>query len=84
MEGPMLAIPDPYRIFYIKADWSKDGMGAVLMQSDDSVQAIKAEVQEKSGVNCGFDKSLEGMCLRPIYFILRSTASPLEKSRHSL
>ena len=46
MEGPTLSIPDPSRIFYIKTDWSKNGMEAVLLQLDESVKTIKAEVQE--------------------------------------
>ena len=35
------------------------------------------------GRKCEFYKSLEGMCLRPIYFISRSTVPPLKKSIHS-
>ena len=82
MEGPMLAIRDPYRIFYINTDWSKDGMGVVLIKSDDSVEAINSEAQEKVGENCEFDKSLEVIHLRPISFVSVSTVSPLEKSRY--
>ena len=29
---PNLEKLDPYRSFYIKTDWFKDGMGAVLLQ----------------------------------------------------
>ena len=58
-------------------------MGAVLLQADVSEEARKSEAQEKDGVKCEFDKYLEGMRLRPIYFILRSTVLPLEKSRHN-
>ena len=54
-------------------------MGAVLIQADVSAEAIKSEAQEKDVEKCEFDKSLEGMRLRPIYFISRSTASPTEK-----
>ena len=28
----MLARPDPSQIFYIKTDWSKDGIGSVLIK----------------------------------------------------
>ena len=31
LSGTDLAITDPSRRFYIKTDWSKDVMGAVLM-----------------------------------------------------
>ena len=82
MEGPTLSIPDPSRIFYIKTDWSKNGMEAVLLQLDESVKTIKAEVQEKASEKCEFEKSLEGMPLLPISFILRSMVSTMEKSRN--
>ena len=45
MTGSMLERPYPYRIFYIKTDWSKNGMGAVIIQADKSVEARKAEAQ---------------------------------------
>ena len=50
MEGPTLARPYPFRIFYIKTEWSKYEIGEVLMQECDSVEARKAEAQEESGV----------------------------------
>ena len=34
LSGPTLAIPYLFRRFYINIDWSKDGMVAVLLQSD--------------------------------------------------
>ena len=33
MEGTMFEIPDPYQRFYIKTDWNKEGIEAVLLQS---------------------------------------------------
>ena len=75
LSGPTLARSDTSRRFYIKTDWTKDVMGAVLLQSDVSEEAIKPEAQEKAGRKCEFDKYLED--LRPIYFISRSTVSPL-------
>ena len=57
-------------------------MGAVLLQEYVSEEARKSYSQEKDGGKCEFDKSLEGMRLRPIYFISRSTVLPLENSRH--
>ena len=33
LSGPTLARLDPYRIFYIKTDWSKVVMGQVLLQA---------------------------------------------------
>ena len=38
----MLTRPDSSQIFYIKTDWSKDGMGMVLLQVDDLVEARNA------------------------------------------
>ena len=58
-------------------------MGAVFLKADDSLEATKAEAQEKFDENCKFDKFPEGIRLRPIYFISRSTVSPLEKSGYS-
>ena len=39
---PNLEKLDPYRSFYIKTDWFKDGMGAVLLQVDVSEEAINS------------------------------------------
>ena len=35
-EGPILARTEPSQRFYIKVDWSKDGMGDVLSQEGGS------------------------------------------------
>ena len=45
MAGPTLTRKDLSRIFYIKTDWSKDGMGVILLQADDSVDARKTEAK---------------------------------------
>ena len=42
LSGPTLSRPDPYRRFYIKTYWSKDGMGSVLLQAYISEEAIKS------------------------------------------
>ena len=49
--GSNLSRPDPYRRFYIKTDWSKDGMGVVILQADISAESRKSEAQEKDGGN---------------------------------
>ena len=54
----MLEILDPYWRFYIKTDWSKDGMGVVLLQVDDSLEVINLDAQEEAGGKCGFEKYL--------------------------
>ena len=82
MVGPTLAIPDSSRRFCINTDWSKYGIRAVLMQSDDSVEAINEKAPETFGVKFEFDKYLEVMFLQPVSFISISTVSQLEKSKH--
>ena len=54
LSGPTLARPDPTRMFYIKTYFSKDIMGAVLLQSDVSEEVINSEAQEKDGGKCEF------------------------------
>eukprot|EP00957_Ditylum_brightwellii_P061564 4671783-Ditylum_brightwellii.AAC.1 len=83
IKGPMLARPDPTRRFYLKTDWSKNGMGAVLLQADDSPEARVAKQKEAGGGKCEFDKSAHGLRLRPIAFVSRKTQTRLEKSAHS-
>ena len=34
LKGLMLVRPNPARRFYLKTDWSKDVIGAVLLQAD--------------------------------------------------
>ena len=84
LAGPVLARPDTKRRFYLKTDWSKDGMGpAVLLQADDSEGAREAEASEADGGKCLFDRTIEGLRLRPIAFISRRTQTAVEKSSHS-
>ena len=66
---PTLEIPDPSQRFYIKTCWSKYRMEEVIVQADNSLEAINSEAQENDSGNCKFDKSPEGMRLRPISFI---------------
>ena len=63
MAGFSLARPDPSWIFHIKMDWSKGGIKALILKSDDSEEARNSEAHEKAVRNCEFDKSLEGICL---------------------
>ena len=37
--GLVLARPDPKHCFYLKTDWSCKGMGAVLLQAEDTPKA---------------------------------------------
>ena len=80
--GPILARSDPSRHFYLKTDWSKDKMGAVLLLADDSPTASTAEDRERAGGKCDFDCTKSGLRLRPIAFLDRTTTPP-EWSFHS-
>ena len=77
LSGSTLARPDPYRKLYIKTDWYKDGMGAVLLQAYVSEESRKSEAQEKAGGKCEFEKFLGGIRLRTIYLISISIALSL-------
>ena len=83
LKGPMLARPDPNRRFYLKMDWSKDWMGAVLLQANDSPESRAAEKREAEGGRCEFDKTSSGLRLRSIAFISRKTQTAIKKSAHS-
>ena len=48
MEGTTLKRPDLSRRFYINTDWYKDGMGAVIIQEDDSVEARKEGIKKRT------------------------------------
>ena len=43
--GPTFSRSDPYIRLDINIDWSNDGMRAVLLQADDSVEEIKVEAK---------------------------------------
>ena len=45
MSGPSLERSESYQRFYINGELLKDGMGEVLLQAEDSVNAIKSEAQ---------------------------------------
>ena len=60
LSGPVLARPDFSRRFYLKTDWSKEKMGAVLCQAEDTPKAREAEALETKGGKCKFDTTLSG------------------------
>ena len=67
---PTLARPDYTRRFYLKTDWCRLGMAAVLLQADpDSSEATQAEKDETERTKpCSFDKHMHHLRLRPIAF----------------
>src|SRR5688500_8205004 len=69
--SPCLARADSTKPFFLKTDWSKDGMGMILMQPDDSAASRDAIAAMARGEPCTFDKTLTGPHLRPICFLSR-------------
>ena len=70
---PTLARPDYTRRFYLKTDWCRLGMAAVLLQADpDDDEAKQNELQEANKTKpCNFDKHMHQLRLRPIAFSSR-------------
>ena len=80
---PTLARPDYTRRFYLKTDWCRLGMAAVLLQADpDDADARQREHNETSGQACDFDKHMHKLRLRPIAFSSRK-CSESEGGLHS-
>ena len=72
IHGLVLARPDYNRRFYLKTDWSKHGMAAVLCQADpECSESIAAEKTEAAGGPCLFDKAKTGPRLIPLLFMAR-------------
>ena len=78
----VMARPNPNRRFYVKTDWSRLAMGAVLMQARDDDKSELAESLEAQGGPCLFELQTNGIRLRPIACISRAT-SGTETSYHS-
>ena len=81
---PTLARPDYTRRFYLKTDWCRLGMAAILLQADpDSTEAAQAEKDETERTKpCSFDKHMHHLRLRPIAFSSRK-CSESEGNMHS-
>ncbi len=72
IDGIVLTRPDYSRRFYLKTDWSKHGMAAVLCQADPNCpESVAAEEAEGAGGLCLFDKAKTGPRLIPILFMAR-------------
>ena len=82
-EKPSLARPDYDRRFYLKTDWSKHAMAAVLLQADPTdEEALNHETKEKQGGPCVFDSKKTSLRLLPLAYISRRTTAA-EQSYHS-
>ena len=81
---PTLARPDYTRRFYLKTDWCRLGMAAVLLQADPAnTEAKEHETQEtQEGSACVFDKHVHTLRLRPIAFSSRK-CSEAKSAMHS-
>ena len=83
LSEPILKRPNSNARFYLKTDWSKNAMGAALLQPDtDDEKATLAMNDEIQGSPCQFDQTKSGLRLHPIAFISRRTSGP-EQSYHS-
>lgn len=82
LKEPILQRPNPNLRFYLKTDWSKNAMGAALLQPAPSAEALESMNREIKGETCNFDLTKSGLRLHPIAFISRRT-SPPERSYHS-
>jgi hypothetical protein len=71
LNGPVLKRPNWNRRFYLKTDWSKNAMGAVVLQADCTPEAEEAIQRELEGGAWEFDKTLSGLRLCPVAFISR-------------
>ena len=54
LSGTNLSRPDPSIRLYINTDWSKDGMGAVLLQSYVSTEARNLEAKKRMAESINF------------------------------
>ena len=81
---PTLARPDYTRRFYLKTDWCRLGMAAVLLQADpNDPHAHEKESNEANKTQaCAFDKPMHKLRLRPIAFSSRK-CSENEGGLHS-
>jgi len=73
IDGPILKRPDFRRRFYLKTDWSRKAMCAVVLQADCTETAEEAQRKEMEGSRrCDFDKKLSGLRLRPCHIVART------------
>jgi hypothetical protein len=80
---PILLRPNYERRFYVKTDWSRLAMAAVLLQADpDDQRATLIEQIEREGGPCCFELQKKGVRLRPILFLSRACTGR-ESSFHS-
>jgi Reverse transcriptase (RNA-dependent DNA polymerase)/RNase H-like domain found in reverse transcriptase len=84
IKRPTLARPDYTRRFYLKTDWCRLGMAAVLLQADPTdAEAEEHERQEtEHKEQCKFDKHMHQLRLRPITFASRKCTAA-ESNLHS-
>ena len=91
--GPTLDRPDPDRLIVVKTDWCCQGMGAVILQADSTAESLIEErriskfdadgkPRDRIPVS-NFDRTINGLRLKPIRFVSRRCTSDAEKSYHS-
>ena len=65
---PVLARFDPEKPTFLKTDWSKEGMGWIIMQPADDKESTKAMQLLKRTGERQFDLSMNGARLKPVFF----------------
>ena len=91
--GPTLDRPNPDRLVVVKTDWCCQGMGAVVLQADSTAESLIEERRISKFDSDGkprdripvsnFDRTINGLRLKPIRFASRRCTSDAKKSYHS-
>jgi hypothetical protein len=71
LEGSVLKCPNWNQRFYLKTNWSKEAMAAVVLQPECDAQAEGGIIRELEGSKCEFNLTLFGLRLQPIAFYSR-------------
>ena len=66
--SPIFARFDPKKSTLVKTDWSREGMGWILMQPADDKESIAASEKLRNTGEYSFDLSKNGARLKPIAF----------------
>jgi hypothetical protein len=83
VDGPCLKGPNFTRLFYLKTDWSRIGMGAAICQADAADKdTVIDDVKKTLVLESPFDLTRSGMRLRPCSMIPCRNTKP-EQLYHS-
>ena len=80
--SPVIVRFNPYKIAFLKTDWSSKGIGWILIQPSDDNKSIKAVAHLRITGECLFELSNNGSRLKAIEFSSRS-CNDNERNFHS-